>query len=125
MDGGPSQMDTFDPKPALTKHAGSAPGRDIVSQIEFADQIGVMMPSPFAFKRYGKCGMEMTELMPHLGSVCDEITLIRSTYGEHFNHEPSLYLMHTGRTLPHALMMMMPAAGAHAKPKVLLQPLRL
>ncbi|MBM3737990.1 MAG: DUF1501 domain-containing protein [Acidobacteria bacterium] len=100
MNGGPSQVDLFDPKPALVKHAGSAPGRDIVNQIEFADQIGVMMPSPFGFKRYGKCGMEMTELLPHLGSVCDEIAFIRSMHGEHFNHEPSLYLMHSGRTLP-------------------------
>ncbi|MBM3795365.1 MAG: DUF1501 domain-containing protein [Acidobacteria bacterium] len=100
MNGGPSQVDLFDPKPALKKHAGSAPSRDIVNQIEFADQVGVMMPSPFEFKRYGQCGMEMTELMPHLGSVADEVAFIRSTYGEHFNHEPSLYLMHSGRTLP-------------------------
>jgi len=100
MNGGPSQVDLFDPKPALKKFAGSKPGRDIVNQIEFADQIGVMMPSPFEFRRYGKCGMEMTELMPHLGSVCDEVAFIRSMYGEHFNHEPSIYLMQSGRTLP-------------------------
>jgi hypothetical protein len=100
MNGGPSQVDLFDPKPALTKFAGSQPSRDIVNQIEFANQIGVMMPSPFGFRHHGRCGMEMTELLPHLGSVCDEIALVRSMYGEHFNHEPSLYLMHTGRTLP-------------------------
>jgi len=100
MNGGPSQVDLFDPKPALKKFAGTAPSRDIVNQIEFADQIGVMMPSPFEFKRYGKCGMEMTELLPNMGTVVDEIAFIRSTYGEHFNHEPSLYLMHSGRTLP-------------------------
>ena len=100
MNGGPSQVDLFDRKPALEKFAGSAPSRDILSQIEFADQIGTMLPSPFKFRRYGKCGMEMTELMPHLGGVADEITLVRSVFGEHFNHEPSLYLMHTGRTLP-------------------------
>ncbi len=100
MNGGPSQVDLFDPKPALKKFAGTAPSRDIVNQIEFADQIGVMMPAPFEFKRYGKCGMEMTELMPHLGSVADDVAFIRSMYGEHFNHEPSIYLMQTGRTLP-------------------------
>jgi hypothetical protein len=44
--------------------------------------------------------MELSELLPHLGECADDITLIRSMYGEHFNHEPSLYLMHTGRTLP-------------------------
>jgi hypothetical protein len=58
-----------------------------------------MMPSPFEFKRYGQCGMEMTELMPHLGSVADEVAFIRSMHGEHFNHEPSIYLMQSGRTL--------------------------
>jgi hypothetical protein len=100
QNGGPSQVDLFDPKPALKKFAGTAPSRDIVNEIEFADQIGSMLPSPFDFRRYGNCGMEMSELLPHLGSCADDITLIRSMFGEHFNHEPSLYLMHTGRTLP-------------------------
>src|SRR4051794_3973571 len=100
QNGGPSQVDLFDPKPMLQKFAGSAPSRDIVNQIEFADQIGTMLPSPFRFVRNGKCGMELSELLPGLGSVADDICLIRSMYGEHFNHEPSLYLMHTGRTLP-------------------------
>ena len=100
MNGGPSQVDLFDPKPALEKYAGKPPGRDILSQIEFAGEIGVMMPSPFKFKRYGQSGMEMTELMPQLGSVCDDVAFIRSMHGEHFNHEPSIYLMQSGRTLP-------------------------
>ncbi|MBS1828037.1 MAG: DUF1501 domain-containing protein [Acidobacteria bacterium] len=100
QNGGMSQVDLFDPKPTLKKFAGAAPSRDIVNEIEFADQIGTMLPSPFEFKRYGKCGMEMSELLPHLGECADDLTLIRSMFGEHFNHEPSLYLMHTGRTLP-------------------------
>ena len=100
QNGGPSQVDLFDPKPALRKFAGTAPSRDIVNEIEFADQIGTMLPSPFAFRPYGKCGMELTELLPNLGECADDLTLIRSMFGEHFNHEPSLYLMHTGRTLP-------------------------
>jgi hypothetical protein len=100
MNGGPSQVDLFDPKPALQKYAGTPPSRDIVSEIEFADQVGSVLPSPFKFSKYGKCGMELSELLPHLGGCADDITLIRSMFGEHFNHEPSLYLMHTGRTLP-------------------------
>jgi len=100
MNGGPSQVDLFDPKPALQKFAGTAPSRDIVSEIEFADQVGGMLPSPFKFSKHGKCGMELSELLPHLGACADDIALIRSMYGEHFNHEPSLYLMHSGRTLP-------------------------
>lgn len=100
MNGGPSQVDLFDPKPLLSKFAGSPPSRDIVAEIEFADQIGTMLPSPFKFSRHGKCGMEVSELLPHLAERVDDITLIRSMFGEHFNHEPSLYLMHSGRTLP-------------------------
>jgi hypothetical protein len=100
QNGGPSHLDLFDPKPALQKFAGTAPGRDILTEIEFADQVGGMLPSPFQFKRNGRCGMELSELLPHLGTCADDITLIRSAYGEHFNHEPALFLMHSGRTLP-------------------------
>ena len=100
MNGGPSQVDLFDPKPELARLAGSAPPRDILNKIEFADQVGGLLPSPYKFNRHGRCGMELTELLPHLGEVVDDITLIRSMYGEHFNHEPAIYLMHSGRTLP-------------------------
>jgi hypothetical protein len=100
QNGGPSHVDLFDYKPALQKMAGTPPSRDIVNEIEFADQVGTVLPSPFQFARHGKCGMEMSELLPHLAECADDITLIRSMYGEHFNHEPALYLMHTGRTLP-------------------------
>jgi hypothetical protein len=100
QNGGPSQVDLFDYKPALDRLAGTAPSRDIVNQIEFADQVGSVLPSPFKFAKHGKCGMEISELLPHLSACVDDIALIRSMFGEHFNHEPSLYLMHTGRTLP-------------------------
>ena len=100
MNGGPSQVDLFDPKPELARLAGSAPPRDILNKIEFADQVGGLLPSPYKFRRHGRCGMELSELLPHLGEVADDITLVRSMYGEHFNHEPAIYLMHSGRTLP-------------------------
>jgi hypothetical protein len=100
MNGGPSHVDLFDPKPMLRKFAGTPPGRDILSQIEFANEVGTMLPSPFQFVRRGKCGMELSELLPHLGECADDITLIRSMFGEHFNHEPALYLTHSGRTIP-------------------------
>ena len=100
MNGGPSQVDLFDPKPELARLAGSAPPRDILNKIEFADQVGGLLPSPYKFNRHGRCGMELSELLPHLGEVVDDITLVRSMYGEHFNHEPAIYLMHSGRTLP-------------------------
>lgn len=100
MNGGPSQIDLFDPKPTLGKFAGSAPPRDIVAELEFADQIGTMFPSPFKFAKHGKCGMEISELLPHSAECVDDLCLIRSMYGEHFNHEPALFLMQSGRTLP-------------------------
>ena len=100
MNGGPSHVDLFDPKPTLRKFAGSPASRDILSEIEFANEIGTMLPSPFQFVRRGKCGMELSELLPHLGTCADDITLVRSMFGEHFNHEPALYLMHSGRTIP-------------------------
>ncbi len=100
MNGGPSQVDLFDPKPTLSKFAGAAPPRDIVSEIEFADEIGTMLPSPFKFAKQGQSGIEISELLPHLAGCIDDVCLVRSMFGEHFNHEPSLYLMHSGRTLP-------------------------
>src|SRR4030095_8733339 len=100
MNGGPSQVDLFDPKPTLSRFAGTAPPRDIVSEIEFANEVGSLLPSPFKFSKQGKSGIEVSELLPHLSERIDDIALIRSMYGEHFNHEPSLYLMHSGRTLP-------------------------
>ena len=99
MNGGQSQVDLFDPKPMLQKLAGSPPSRDLLSELEFADQGGGMLPSPFKFSRHGKCGMELSELLPHLGECADDIALVRSMYGEHFNHEPAIYLMQGGRTL--------------------------
>src|SRR5262245_16914661 len=100
MNGGPSQVDLFDPKPMLSKFAGSAAPRDIVNQIEFANQVGGLLPSPFKFAKHGKSGIEVSELLPHLSECVDDIVVIRSMYGEHFNHEPAIYLVQSGRTLP-------------------------
>ena len=100
MNGGPSQVDLFDPKPALEKYAGKQAPRDILNQLESPQQVGSFLPSPYKFTRHGECGMDISEALPHLAQCVDDITLIRSMHGEHFNHEPSLYLMHSGRTLP-------------------------
>lgn len=100
MNGGPSQVDMFDPKPLLRRYEGQEAPRDILSKIEFADEIGGLLPSPFEFAPCGQCGMEVSELLPHFAEIADEVTLIRSMWGESFNHEPSLYLMHSGRILP-------------------------
>jgi hypothetical protein len=99
MNGGPSQVDLFDPKPTLTRLAGTAPSRELSFAISNGKDAGALMPSPFTFKNYGKCGMEVSSALPHLSGCVDDIALIRSMYGEHANHEPALFLLHTGRTI--------------------------
>ena len=100
MNGGPSHLDMFDPKPALTRLSGSPAPRDVVADVEFTNAIGSVMPSPFQFQRHGKAGIELSELVPGLASVIEDVCLIRSMHSEHFNHPPALYLMQTGRTIP-------------------------
>ncbi|MSO23051.1 MAG: DUF1501 domain-containing protein [Acidobacteria bacterium] len=97
MNGGPSQVDLFDPKPILKKYEGQPPSRELANDIEFIEQAGGMMPSPFKFSKCGQSGIEVSELLPHLSQQVDEITLIRSMFTTHFNHEPAVYMMQTGR----------------------------
>jgi hypothetical protein len=99
MNGGPSQVDLLDPKPALEKYAGQVPVREMTTDITSPQQSGGLLPSPFKFQKYGQCGMDVSELMPHFTKHVDDVALIRSMYGDHFNHEPALFLMHTGRTV--------------------------
>lgn len=96
--GGPSQMDLFDPKPELTKwHGKPYPGGNL--EIHFDKQAGNVLGSPYAFKKYGACGMEMSELLPHTGSIADDITLVRSMSTESVDHESALRLIHSGKFL--------------------------
>src|SRR6185503_17905733 len=99
MNGGPSQVDLFDPKPTLTKLGGTAPSRELSFAISDGKDPGALMPSPYTFKPAGNSGIEMSEMIPHLAQCADDIALIRSMYGEHANHEPALFLIHTGRTI--------------------------
>ena len=66
MNGGPSQMDLFDPKPMLDKHHGEPYFDKIAGEVEFVKDAGALMRSPFKFARHGKCGMWVSEAMPHL-----------------------------------------------------------
>ena len=99
MNGGPSQVDLFDPKPTLKRLAGSAPSRELAFAISNGKDSGTLFPTPYEFKPRGKCGMEISDALPHLAECVDDIALIRSMYGEHANHEPALFLLHTGRTI--------------------------
>jgi hypothetical protein len=96
MNGGVSQVDTFDPKPMLDKHHGQPlPGGAILTQ----RKTGNLMKSPFAFKKHGQCGMELSELWPHMGKVVDDICMVRSMFADIPNHEPCITLMNTGANI--------------------------
>lgn len=97
MNGGPSQVDLFDPKPALTKYEGQPPGRDLANDIEFINEAGGFMPSPYRFARHGQSGVEISEILPHLAGQVDDIAFIRSMFTTHFNHEPAIFIMQGGR----------------------------
>src|SRR5881628_2184990 len=88
MCGGVSHLDTFDPKPALDRYHGQPlPGeRDIQVQQGFP---GPVMRSPYKFKKYGQSGIEVSELFPHIGTMVDEIALIRSAVGRSNDHSIS------------------------------------
>ena len=95
MNGGPSHVDLFDEKPMLAKHVGEVPKE----KTERNNKAG-FWPSPFRFKKHGQSGVEISELMPHLASCADELTVIRSMYADEPNHEPGLLMMNSGNQQP-------------------------
>jgi hypothetical protein len=97
MNGGPSHVDTFDPKPALQRYAGQAPPAKLVTG---RTKVGKVMPSPFSSRPYGQSGIEVSELFPHVAACIDEICVIRSMYTDNPNHEPSLLMMNSGNMQP-------------------------
>ena len=98
MGGGWSQVDTFDPKPALAKYAGEPiDGKvqgDVIVRQGFP---GPLMPSPFSFRKYGQSGIEVSELFPHLSRHVDGIAFLRSVYGRSNDHVQGTYEMQTGQ----------------------------
>jgi hypothetical protein len=92
MNGGPSHVDTFDPKPELARLAGQPIPLDLRTE----RPTGAAFPSPFKFHRRGQSGIEVSELFPHVGSCIDDICVIRSMHADVPNHEPSLMLMNCG-----------------------------
>jgi hypothetical protein len=93
MNGGPSHVDTFDPKPALHKYAGKAlPTENLRTE----RKTGAAFPSPFKFQKYGQSGIEVSELFAHTARHIDDICVIRSMRADVPNHEPSLLLMNCG-----------------------------
>ena len=97
MDGGPSQVDTFDPKPMLDKYHGRPP-HEVIGKVEptqFAN-IGAILKSPWAFRNYGECGLPVSDLFPHIGSCADELAVVRSMVAPFSEHTFANYFLHTG-----------------------------
>jgi uncharacterized protein (DUF1501 family) len=96
MQGGPSHHDLFDPKPELQKrHLENFPGE--IKYDNAAEASAKLFASPWKFSKHGQCGMELSELLPHLGGVADDICLIRSMRTGVNNHGQSINAMNTGR----------------------------
>jgi hypothetical protein len=101
MVGAPSQIDIFDPKPALKKFAGQKLPESygkVPSQFTHGDT--PLLPSPWEFKQYGQSGLPVSSLMPHVAECVDDICFVRSFYTESVVHAPAMYQVHSGRILP-------------------------
>ncbi|MFM7057859.1 MAG: DUF1501 domain-containing protein, partial [Planctomycetota bacterium] len=93
MNGGPSHVDTFDPKPELQRRGG-----ELLSggNLKTERPTGALFPSPWRFRRHGQSGIEVSELFPHTAQHVDDMCIIRSMHADVPNHEPSLWLMNCG-----------------------------
>ncbi|MFL2436678.1 MAG: DUF1501 domain-containing protein [Verrucomicrobiales bacterium] len=96
LNGGPSHVDTFDPKPSLEKYAEKELP---FGKLRTERKTGAAFPSPFEFKKYGKSGLEFSSLFPKIAKFADDIAVIRSMKAELPNHEPSLMLMNCGDSI--------------------------
>ncbi len=96
MQGGPSHLDLFDPKPALEKYDGK-PFPGSIKYDNAAEASSKVLASPWKFKKHGKSGIELSELLPHLAEIVDDITLVRSMHTGVNNHGESIQALHTGR----------------------------
>ena len=96
MDGGVSQVDSFDPKPRLTKENGEDPRKKFKVDATQFDNVGKILKSPWDFKQYGECGMPVSELFPHIATCVDDLALIRSMTSQFPEHTNANYFLHTG-----------------------------
>ena len=97
MDGGPSHVDTFDPKPMLKKHEGKAIGESAVTKRSQSNAGRVWFGSPWEFKQRGQSGLWVSELFPHIAQVADKLCVVRSMVGELPLHGQQNLLLHTRR----------------------------
>src|SRR5688572_18839034 len=101
LNGGPSHVDTFDPKPALDRHDGKPmPGKpQVISGGGINLKVGNLMRSPFQFQKYGQSGIEVSDIFPQVGGLIDDICVIRSMYTDVPNHPPGLFMLNSGHNL--------------------------
>ncbi len=98
MAGGPSHLELFDHKPQLAKFSGTLPPPDLIKgyRAAFINPNSKLLGPKFAFSRHGACGAELSELLPHLATVVDEIAIVKSMVTDAFNHAPAQIMMNTG-----------------------------
>ncbi len=102
MEGAPSQMDLFDPKPKLNELSGQKLPDSLLEKVRFAfiqKEGARLMGSPRKFTQHGQCGMELSDLLPHIGSCADDMALIRSMHTDQFNHHPGQLMMQCGSAM--------------------------
>ena len=102
MAGAPSQLDMFDYKPMLTKYDGQPVPEDVIKGERFAFIKGVpkLLGSPHAFRKFGQSGAELSNLLPHLSTIVDEVAFIKSMNTTQFNHAPAQIYLNTGHQIP-------------------------
>jgi len=102
MDGGPSQIDLLDPKPALNQHEGEPLPESIAKNLRlaFTKPTASILGSPRKFRRYGKSGLEFADLLPHTASCADDIAVVRSMHTDAFNHHPGQLMLMAGTMFP-------------------------
>src|SRR6266850_1268529 len=98
MAGAPSHLELFDYKPQLAKWNGKLPPRDLVKDYRaaFINPDATLLGPKFKFSRHGKCGAELSELLPHLAEVADDLAIVKSMHTDAFNHAPAQIFMNTG-----------------------------
>src|SRR5215510_5372374 len=102
LEGAPSQIDLFDPKPKLNELNGQKLPDSMTKNVRFAfiqKEGARLMGSPRKFSKHGQCGMELSDLLPHIGSCADDIALIRSMHTDQFNHHPGQLMMNCGSAM--------------------------
>jgi len=102
MAGAPSQLDLFDAKPVLTRYDGSPVPEDVVKDQRYAfiNPDASLMASPFSFSKHGESGAELSEMLPHLGAVADDLAFVKSVHTDQFNHAPAQIFFNTGSGQP-------------------------